>query len=121
LAAGPLAALSIGLGAQEGYPLDGTWRGNWGTEPNARNHVVIVMKWDGETINGRINPGPNAIDFASATLDPSDWTVHIEADPADGEPIVIEGTLEDIGSYNRAIEGTWTAGGQTHAFRIARE
>jgi hypothetical protein len=106
--------------AQEGFPLDGTWRGRWG-DPLAPNHVVIVMQWNGETVTGRINPGPRSIDFTDAVLEPSNWAVRIEAVDAAGERILIEGTLEDIGSYNRSITGTWTQGGSAHPFTISRE
>lgn len=150
-----IAALPGLIGAQEGYPLDGTWRGEWGgtpaassdassdttadassgttadagTEANAdtagttraANHVVLVMMWDGTTINGRINPGPSSIPFASAVLDPGDWSVRIEATARSGEPIVIEGRLQDIGSYNRHIEGTWTQAGTSYPLRIERQ
>jgi hypothetical protein len=107
--------------SQEGFPLDGTWRGEWraaGAEPN---RVVILMKWDAETVTGRINPGPNSIDFSRAWLEPSDWTVHIEAESAAGEPIRIEGKLNDIGSYNRTIAGSWTQADTVSEFNIRRE
>jgi hypothetical protein len=109
--------------AQEGFPLDGTWRGSLSAAPSARApaQVVLVMSWDGEEINGVINPGPRAMQFSRASLDPSTWSVRIEAQPADAEPIVIEGTLENIGSYNRYIEGTWTQGGDPQPIRITRE
>ena len=62
--------------AQEGYPLDGTWRGEYG-QPGAEGTLaVVVMEWDGATINGRINPGRNTINFTSASLNPENWTVH---------------------------------------------
>lgn len=107
--------------AQEGYPLDGTWRGEWGTSANERTKVVIVMKWDGENINGLINPGPESINFKSAVLEAETWTLHIEADNADGMPIIIEGQLDNIGSYNRTIEGTWIQAGAENTFKIRRE
>lgn len=121
------AGMGIGLVAatavfaQEGFPLDGTWRGEWGSTGESRNRVVIVMSWDGERINGMINPGPRSIPFQHAELEPSTWTVRIEAVGHGDEEIVITGTLEDIGSYNRHIEGTWSQDGVEHAFRITRE
>lgn len=119
------AALPLLLGAgvgltQEGYPLDGTWRGQVQRPGGETTNVVMVMKWDGTTINGTLNPGPNSTDFASARLEPDTWTVHIEAEP-EGDPIAIEGTLREIGSYNRYIEGTWRQGGTEYDFRITRE
>ncbi|HEX7080187.1 MAG TPA: hypothetical protein VF329_04165 [Gammaproteobacteria bacterium] len=103
--------------AQEGFPLDGTWRGEWGSG----NVVVIAMEWDGERIEGMINPGPRAVPFTSAVLEPETWTVRIEAQGADSEPIRIEGQLKDIGSYNRYVEGTWTVGSERYPFKITRE
>ncbi len=48
-------------------------------------------------------------------LEPSDWTVHIEAQSRDGQPIVIDAKLDDIGSYNRTLTGTWKQAGVDHA------
>ena len=105
--------------AQEGFPLDGTWRGEWGAAE--KRQVVIVMKWDGKNINGTINPGPRSVPFTTASLQPSDWTVHIEAQSRDGASIVIDAKLADIGSYNRTLTGTWNEAGVDHDFKIARE
>lgn len=107
--------------AQEGFPLDGTWRGEWGNAADSANRVVLIMKWNGETIEGQINPGPRSIVFDSAVLHAASWTVVIEATGRDGEVISIEGQLGNIGSYNRTIEGTWTQDGDVYAFKIARE
>ena len=107
--------------SQEGFPLDGTWRGYWGPDNEQGTHVVVVMKWNGETVTGQINPGRNSIRFANAWLEPSDWGVHIEAETADGESIRIDGKLENIGSYNRYVVGTWQQGDTAYAFRITRE
>ena len=115
------SALMATVHAQEGFPLDGTWRGGFGSNESERAPVVIVMKWDGESINGLINPGPRSIEFTYAELEPSTWTVRIEAQTADADGIMIEGTLQDIGSYNRFIEGTWSQGGVETGFRITRE
>lgn len=113
-----LAAPAI---AQEGYPLDGTWRGEWGQSGSAGTLAVVVMNWDGTTINGRINPGRNTIRFTSASLNAENWTVHIEASSPEGEAIVIEGVLENLGSYNRTITGTWTIGGVANQIVLTRE
>ena len=112
--------LAVGVQAQEGFPLDGTWRGEWGPE-GGKSAVVIVMKWDGRNVNGMINPGRNVVRFSGPVLEPSDWTVHIEAESADGQPIVIDAKLDDIGSYNRTLSGTWKQAGVEHAFTMARE
>lgn len=107
------------LNAQEGFPLDGTWRGEWTRPSGQRETVVIVMEWDGDRINGMINPGPNSVPFSSARLNPADWTVEIKASEPD--TIEIEGKLHEIGSYNRYILGSWTINGVEHDFRLTRE
>ena len=119
IAAGSVSTLTAL--AQEGFPLDGTWRGDFGPSAEDRTSVVIVMKWDGENINGMINPGPRSIEFTSAELEPSTWTVRLEAVTAEAQSIMIEGTLQDIGSYSRFIEGVWRQGGSESSFRITRE
>lgn len=107
--------------AQEGYPLDGTWRSDWGPSAENTSNVVIIMKWDGENINCMINPGRNAYDFKSAQLDPETWAVSIEAENPEGEPVKIEGRLTNIGSYKRTIEGNWIQAGDARPFILRRE
>jgi hypothetical protein len=110
--------LCVGFAAQgqEGFPLDGTWRGTSGDQP-----VLILMKWDGKNINGTLNPGRNAVKFSKAVLEPKTWTVHFEAQAKDGTPIVIDAKLEDIGSVNRFLTGTWTQAGANRPFKATRE
>ena len=121
------AAVALPLAAfgQEGFPLDGTWRGEWGTTPTDRTTVVLVRKWDGANINGMINPGPDSTKFTVALLNAEDWTVHIEAEDIDDDgnsvTVVMVGQLDDLGSYNRTLEGTWRRGELEGDFRIARE
>ncbi|MES2603758.1 MAG: hypothetical protein V4603_02410 [Pseudomonadota bacterium] len=110
-----LPAISMG---QEGYPLDGTWRGEGGQPPET---VVVVMSWDGATINGRINPGRNTINFTSAKLDAANWQLHAEAMSKEGEVIVIDAKLENIGSYTRTLTGTWTVDGVANPIVLTRE
>jgi hypothetical protein len=112
--------------AQEGHPLVGTWYGDWGLSRQERHDVTIVMTWDGKSIGGTIDPGPDAMPFKTATLDSSAWTVHIEAErPAKGAApavhYVIDGKLADLGSYNRTLSGTWTNGATTGDFKLTRD
>jgi hypothetical protein len=111
--------------AQEGYPLDGTWRGLIGAAGAEQRAVVIVMKWDGKRINGIVNPGRRSTSFTAAELDPHAWSVRFEtviADPSGASaPVVIEGELENLGSYHRTITGTWTQAGVAQALTLRRE
>ncbi|MES2626374.1 MAG: hypothetical protein V4628_13905 [Pseudomonadota bacterium] len=118
-----LLASIVGMcaSAQEGYPLDGTWRGEYG-QPGAEGTLaVVVMEWDGSVINGRINPGRNTINFTSASLNPENWSVHFEATSPQGQPIVVDGVLENIGSYTRTITGTWKVGDVESPIVLTRE
>ena len=116
--------LMLPLLAQEGHPLTGTWHGDWGSGAQ-RNRVVMFLKWDSKNIVGTINPGPNAMQLKTATLDASTWGVHFEADGKDkgGAPVhvVIDGKLDNIGSYNRTITGTWTQGSTKGDLKMARD
>jgi len=124
--AGLLAALAVALpaSAQFGHPLKGTWSGDWGPNKQERKRVLLDINWDGKALTGAINPGPNAVTLQKATLDPSNWSVHFEAESKDaaGKPIryVIDGKLENIGAYQRVITGTWTEGAKKGDFKIIR-
>ena len=117
-------ALAATLSAQLGHPLKGTWSGEWGPTKDKQTHVLLELNWDGKAITGRINPGPNAVPLRSATLDPSTWNVHLEAEGKDpsGRAIryVIDGKLENIGAYERFITGTWSEGPVKGAFKVVR-
>jgi len=56
--------------AQEGFPLKGSWLGDWGPSKTTRNQVFIVMDWDGKSISGMINPGTDNIPLKNAMLTP---------------------------------------------------
>jgi hypothetical protein len=117
--------------AQEGHPLVGTWYGDWGPSPQQRHDVTIIMTWDGKTIGGTIDPGPDAVPFKTATLDSSTWTVHIEAERPDkaqekvktGAVVryIIDGKLSNLGSYNRTLTGTWIQGASKGDFKLTRD
>ena len=107
--------------AQEGFPLDGTWRGERKGPGGAAVTVVLVMQWDGHKVSGQINPGPKSVPIADAQLIPDGWKVTLAAKSASGAPIAFEGTIGDLGEYNRNISGTWTEGGKAYPIRFVRE
>jgi hypothetical protein len=119
LLAGLLVA--VAASAQEGFPLDGTWRAEQVATNGAHATIVLIMQWDGKQVTGTINPGPQGIDFTGAQLDPNGWKVHIAAKDAKGAAITLEGVISDLGKYNRAITGKWTEGGRTNDIRFVRE
>ena len=111
---------------QEGHPLTGTWSGDWGPSSAQRNHITIVMNWDGTAVTGVLNPGPDAVPLKSVTLDVANWTVRLEAeakakDQSGGAvPISADGRLDDIGSYKRTLTGSWIQGTVKGDFRLTR-
>ena len=111
--------------AQEGHPMTGSWVGDWGPNAQERHRVVVIMEWTGKEITGTINPGPNAIPIKKATVDPVEWSIHIEANGVDSEgrpaPFVIDGKLDDLGTYNRTLSGTWNVGKVPGTFSITRQ
>jgi hypothetical protein len=119
--AGLLVAVASVAAAQEGFPLDGTWRGLALAADGTPRTLVLIMQWDGRQVSGTINPGPEGIDFSGAMLDPGGWKVALVAKDARGGEIRLEGAIEDLGEYHRAIQGRWTEGGRSQDVRFVRE
>lgn len=110
--------------AQEGHPLTGTWSGDWGPGAVQRTHITMVMAWDGKTVSGTINPGPDAIAVQAIALDVTKWTVRFDADakgPSGPVRISAEGQLDDIASAHRTITGTWRQGTAKGDFKLTRD
>lgn len=120
-----IAGFAVAVTAQEGHPLTGTWHGDYGTSPAQRTQMVFLMHWDSKKVEGKVNPGANSIPLKVATLDASKWMVHFEADMKDPSgkpmPMVFDGKLDNVGSYNRTITGTWTSGAQKGDFKLTRD
>lgn len=116
-----IVALAALAGAQEGHPLTGSWHGEWHPTPDKKIPVLIYMKWNSKAIEGTINPGRNAAPLKVAELDASNWTVHLEGDTKDQKHIVIDGKLDNIGSYNRTITGTWSEDGMKGELKLTRD
>ena len=119
-------ALPMSAAAQFGHPLDGLWSGQWGPRDKPIR-LLLDLDWDGTSITGVINPGPNAATVRRVTFDysdPSAWLVKLEAegkDPAGSPiPIRVDGRLENIGAYRRVFRGTWTQGNQKGEFVVTR-
>ena len=85
----------------------------------------MALRWDTKNVVGTLNPGPRSAPFKEVTLDPDKWTVHFEADVKDKsgnvEHVVADGKLDNIGSYNRTITGTWTQGSEKGEFKVTRD
>ena len=111
--------------AQEGHPLKGSWIGTWAGNKTHGNDVVVVLNWDGKNITGMINPGTDNIAIKAATLNPTGWAVHIEADTKDKSgavvSYVIDGKIENLPLPNRSVTGTWKSQKESGAFKIGRQ
>ena len=123
-AAAALAWSGHPIWAQQGHPLAGTWSGDWGPSSTQRHPITLVLNWDGKTVNGIMNPGPDSVPLSSIFVDVSNWTVRIEADGKDAAGkavhIVAEGRLGDLGSYHRTLAGAWTEGETRGDFKVTR-
>jgi len=111
--------LSMGFvtaSAQEGHPVKGSWIGEWSGNEALGDFVLLVLNWDGKEISGIINPGTDNIEIDKATLDPSNWSVRIEA----GD-YVIDGTIENLELPSRSIVGTWRSSNGSGSFDIVRQ
>jgi len=115
LALGLVAGLATFASAQEGHPAKGSWIGEWKGNSNGES-VLVVMNWDGKDITGIINPGTDNLQISKAELDPSDWSIKIEA----GD-YVIEGNFARLELPNRSIIGTWRNGNARGDFEIVRQ
>ena len=62
-------AVTVSAIAQEGHPLTGTWYGEFGPNATKRNDLTVILNWDGKTVTGIVNPGPNVVQIKVATLD----------------------------------------------------
>jgi hypothetical protein len=125
------ALLGATAAAQEGHPLAGTWYGDYGTG-NQRTDVTVIMKWDGTSLTGSINPGPNTRPIKSVVMNitpgkpapqgqgstsgtPPVFSVRIDVDG-----MVFEGAIQNPVAGNRRITGTWTRGSEKGTFQIRR-
>jgi hypothetical protein len=121
-------AVAIPAVGQEGFPLTGTWSGDWGTSPKEadRNHTTLVLSWDGKAVQGLVDPGPDSAKVRVATLDSTKWTVHMEYDLKDKTgkivPFIVDGKLQNPASRkNRSVVGTFTHGTVKGDFKITMD
>lgn len=129
-----LAALAIAVPAfaQYGYPLKGTFSGDW-TVQGKDNHLLVEFDYVGEKdlVTGTYSPGPDGVALKNLKVtlpNPSvvtegskPWLIHFEVDTKDdgGKAVhlVFDGKLENIGAFNKHLSGTVTANGQKGEFK----
>jgi hypothetical protein len=100
--------------------LSGTWIGDWGPSEWDRNQVTVELKWDGKSLTGTVNPGPNAVELKKATFDAKGNSVHFEADVVSrrGGQIhyVIDGKVE-----KGTMTGSWSHDNLKGDFKITKK
>jgi hypothetical protein len=119
-----VAALADTASAQFGHPLKGQWSGDWGPDAGHRTHVLVDIGWDGSALHVVVNPGQNGATLTKNTVDYNTWGVKFEGDGKDASGAtvhyVIDGKLENLGSFQRFITGTWTQGNAKGEFKLTR-
>jgi hypothetical protein len=117
--------VAVPLIAQEGFPLTGTWSGDYGTSAKEADRVqtTLILSWDGKTIQGLVDPGPDSAKIKTATLNSTNWSVRMEYDLKDKAgklvPFIVTGTLKNPNSRkNREVVGTFTHGTAKGDFKI---
>jgi hypothetical protein len=98
-------------------PLTGTWKGDWGPSATDRNSVTLELKWNGKTLTGTVNPGPDSIPLENASFDPKTMKVHLEANYAPRSlRYVVDGTVE-----KDKMSGTWNHPRRKGDFQVSRD
>ncbi len=100
-------------------PISGTWSGDWGPSRFDRNPVTVNLKWDGKTLTGNVNPGPNVVAIKNGTFDVKTNALHMEAD-ARGRGnqtlhYVIDGKLD-----KDTFTGSWNHDNRKGDFKITK-
>ena len=119
--------------AQYGYPLKGTFSGDWWIQKGKESHLLLEFNYEGEKdlVTGTYSPGPDGVALQKLTVTPPNpnavteglkpWLIHFEVDTKDdgGKPlhIVFDAKLENIGAFNKHLSGTVTANGQKGEFK----
>jgi hypothetical protein len=116
-----LILLAGSAAAQEGFPLDGTWRGETTAKDGSHRTIVLVMQWDGKQISGTMNPGRDGADFNGGKLNPEGWKFTMGFKDGKGTAVRFEGAISNLGKYDRALSGRWTEGANSFDIRFVHE
>lgn len=126
-----VAAMLTGpVAAQEGHPLDGTWYGEY-VSGGQRHDLTVIMNWDGKTVTGTVNPGPDASKLAATLTITPGKPAPEGRDSTEGIPpifhvrlqfngMTFQGDIRNPVAGNRTISGTWTRGSEKGTFQIRR-
>jgi len=111
--------LTASFAGAQSDALTGTWTGDWGPSETHRNQVTVELTWDGTDLTGVVNPGPDAIDLATASFDAATGMVKMTAS-AEGfrgtANYTIEGTID-----GSEMSGSWNHDRGTGSLKITRQ
>jgi hypothetical protein len=100
--------------------MTGMWSGDWGPSATHRNPVTLDLRWEGGSLTGTVNPGPDAVPLTNASYDAGTGNVMMEADAKGrgGEMVhyTIEGKVE-----GDTMMGTWMHGDSKGEFKISKK
>ena len=125
------ALFTSNAAAQEGHPLAGTWYGEY-TAGKQATDITVIMKWDGKSLTGLINPGPNSKPLTSVVMDitPGKPAAQGQGSTSGIPPVfkarfevdgmTFEGTIKNPVAGNRQLIGSWKRGTQSGTFQIRR-
>jgi hypothetical protein len=129
-------ALAVPVFAQYGFPLKGSWSGDWGTSVSNRERVLLDFDWvdcpDNCRVVGTLNPGPDsapltniAVSFPETVANADDpWIIHFEANTKDASGatvrVIVDGRMDNLGAFKRRITGAWQQGNRKGEFHVIR-
>lgn len=109
--------ISMATAQPKADPLTGAWKGDWGPSPTDRNAVMLELKWNGKTLTGTVNPGPEAIAIEKASFDPQTMKIHLEATKTSPNFVyVVDGVVE-----KDKMTGSWSRPNRKGDFQLTRE
>ncbi len=101
--------------------LTGMWAGDWGPSPRDRNQVTLELKWDGTSLTGTVNPGPNAVPLLpQSTFNPATSAVHMEAEAQGRGGVTLHYTIDGKVEGNM-MSGSWNHPSGMGDFKITRQ
>src|SRR5262249_35681810 len=112
-----LGFVSSAHAQEKGDPLTGVWKGDCGPSKTDRNAVVLDLQWNGRTLRGTVNPGPEAFSIGTASFDRSTMKIHLEVTKTSPNFIyAVDGVI--VGNN---MTGTWNRPGRQGDFQLTRD
>ncbi len=119
---GLLMLLAGSAGAQEGFPLDGTWRGETVVKDGSHRTIVLVMQWDGKQISGTMNPGPDSTDFTGRKTQSGRLEVHRGLQDRPGRQCAfLKASSPTSANTTGCWRGKWNEGTSSFDIRFVHE